>query len=285
MNTRGGRIKRGWQMSAKSWNVVQGDWALLALPLLSMATTLVAAAIIFAPASYYAVHDHSRAPFILAVVIGAYPLTFISTFFNVAFVAVVRRKLNGEQTELRDGLACARSRLGAIAAWALLSTLVGLALRALERVRGGVIAERIAAVLLGAVWSLATLFVVPILAAEGVGPIKTLKRSAKLIHARWGEGITGSFVIGAAFSLLTIPVVIVGVIGWESFAASHAFGVIAIAIAAGLFLLVSAAQNAVTQVFHLALYDYAAGTPTATAVFSEDDLQSAMRPKKRRFGR
>jgi hypothetical protein len=70
-----------------------------------------------------------------------------------------------------------------------------------------------------------------------------------------------------------------------SFAASNAFGAIAIAVAAGLFLLVSAAKNAVTQVFHLALHDYAAGTPTATVVFADDDLRRAMRPKRRRFGR
>jgi uncharacterized membrane protein (Fun14 family) len=88
-------------------------------------------------------------------------------------------------------------------------------------------------------------------------------------------------VTGAAFSLLTIPVMIVGVIGWTSFAASHAFGVIAIAIAVALLLIVLAAQNAVTQVFHLALYDYATGATSATTIFSEGDLQSAMRPRKR----
>jgi len=281
----GGRIGRGWRLSSKSWNVIQSDRALLVLPLVSVVTTLLAATVIFAPASYYAVHDHSRAPFIVAVVLAAYPLTFISTFFNVAFVAVVRRKLAGEPATMSDGLACARSRLGAIAAWALLSTLVGLTLRLLERVRGGVIIERIAAALLGAAWSLATLFVVPIIAIDGVGPVETLRRSARLIRARWGEGITGSAVISAAFVVLTIPVVIVGFIGWTSFAGSHAFGVLVIAIAVALFLVVSAAQNAVTQVFHLALYDYAAGDTTVSSVFSEDDLQSAMRPKKRLLGR
>ena len=279
-------MRRGWELSGKSWNVIQGDRALLVLPLLSVLTTLVAAAIIFAPASYYAVHDHTRAPFILAAVIGSYPFTFIATFFNVAFVAVVRLKLAGEPATVGDGLAVARSRIGAIAAWSLLSTLVGLALRALERVRGGAIAEWIAAVIFGATWSSATMLVVPVITLDGVGPFKTLRRSGRLVREKWGEGITGSAVIGAAFALLTIPVMIVGVIGWTSFAGSHAFGVIAIAIAVALLLVVMAAQNAVTQVFHLALYDYATGaTGAAAAVFSESDLQSAMRPRKRPFRR
>lgn len=279
-----GRMARGWRLSSKSWNVIQGDRVLLALPLLSILTTLLAAAIIFVPASYYAVHDHSRVPFIAAAVIGAYPLTFISTFFNVAFVAAVRRKLAGESATVHDGLACARSRLGAIAAWALLATLVGLALRLLERVRGGVIVERIAAATLGAAWSLATLFVVPIIVIDGVGPVETLRRSARVIKERWGEGITGSAVIGAAFVLLTIPVLILGVIGWTSFAGSHAFGLLVIGIAVGLFLIVIAAQNAVTQVFHLALYDYATGDTSIGSAFSDEDLQGAMRPKKRLLG-
>ena len=44
--------------------------------------------------------------------------------------------------------------------------------RLLERVRGGVIAERIAAAVFGTVWSLATLLVIPIIAIDGVGPIR-----------------------------------------------------------------------------------------------------------------
>ena len=139
--------------------------------------------------------------------------------------------------------------------------------------------------MLGTVWSLATLFVVPIIAIDGVGPIETLRRSARLIRAKWGEGMTGSFVIGAAFAILTVPVMIVGVIGWTSFAGLHVFGVTAIAIAVTLLLVVLAAQNAVKQVFHLALYEYAAGDPGASAVFTEDNLRSAMRPKKRLFRR
>ena len=44
-----------------------------------------------------------------------------------------------------------------------------------------------------------------------------------------------------------------------------------------------AAENAVTQVFQLALYDYATDGTAAAGIFSEADLQSAMRPRKRPF--
>ena len=257
VNGRKRRIRNGWRLASKSFSVIQSDRTLLLLPMFSALSTLVAAALIFAPAGYYSIHDHSRAPLVIGAVAASYPFTFISTFFGVAFVHVAQKSLVGEHADLKDGIAWARTRLGSIAAWALLATIVGLLLRALERVRGGAVIERIVAAVVGAAWSLATLFVVPILAVEGPGPIETLRRSAGLIRKRWGEGITGSFVIGSAFGLLMIPIAIVGVIGWTSFATSHVFGAVTLAVAAALFLVVMAAQTAVSQMFHVVLYDYA----------------------------
>lgn len=219
----------------------------------------------------------------LGAVIASYPLTFISTFFGVAFVRVTQQTLAGEPTSLGEGLAWARSRIGVIAAWALLATVVGLLLQALERVRGGGLVERVVAAAFGAAWSLATMLVLPVLAVNGSGPVATLRASARLIRKRWGQGIAGSFVIGSAFGLLMIPVLIIGVIGWTSFADSHVAGIVALGLAVGLGLAVIAAQSAVTQVFHVALYDYANDTRSALSPFEDDDLQGAFRPKRRLF--
>ena len=83
------------------------------------------------------------------------------------------------------GFSAANGRLGLIAAWSLLACTVGLALRLLggapaarrpyRRVRCSALA-----------WSLATLFAIPILAYEGLGPFATVERSTQIFKRRWG---------------------------------------------------------------------------------------------------
>jgi len=84
----------------------------------------------------------------------------------------------------RDGWIAARQRLGIIAAWSLLVCTVGALLRVLEErlPLGG----RIVAALVGLSWSLATLFAVPVLAYENLGPLETLRRSSQIFRRRWG---------------------------------------------------------------------------------------------------
>lgn len=276
----GGRISRGWHLSKLSWNVIQHDRTLLVLPVLQCVATLGATAALFIPAAYYGVADDSNIPFVVAAILWTYPLTFVSTFFGVAFMAVARKKLSGEPATLRDGFAAARSRLRQIAAWALVATLVGAVIQGLERLRGGFIAARIVGWLLGAAWALGTFFVVPILALEGLGPIEAAKRSVHVIQKRWGEGVVGVVTIGAAFALLEIPIVILGMIGFLSFHDSHEFGIVVLALAAVLFLVVSAAEWAVNQLFHLELFAFATtGAPVGN--FDEEALSEAFRHKGR----
>jgi hypothetical protein len=278
-----GRIGTGWRLAVKSWNVVEGDRSLLVLPALSLVATLAAALVLFVPAAYFADQDHSHWPFIIAAVIGAYPLTFIATYFGVAFVGVASRRLAGQPATTSDGFDCARARLTVIAQWALLATLVGIVLQLLERVRGGALFARIVGAVLGAAWSLATFFVVPVLALEGKGPIAATKESVALIKKRWGEGIAGATVISGAFMLLLIPVFLVGVVGWMAFNSSPAVGglILVLAVALGLFVVV--AQGAVESLFRIVLYDYAI-TNQVPAPFTQSDVDSPFKTKGGFFG-
>ena len=72
--------------------------------------------------------------------------------------------------------------------------------------------ERIIIRLVGLTWAVATYFVVPILAAEGTGPITALRRSVDLLKKSWGEGLTGNFVINAASLGVTMLIVAVATV-------------------------------------------------------------------------
>ncbi len=280
-------MSRGWRLACESWNVIEHDRSLLAFPLLSALCTLVAGAAIFGPGVYFSVHDHSHVPLLVAGAVAAYPLTFLSTFFSVAFLVVARARSAGEDADVRTGLAGARERLGAIAVWSLALTLFGVLLQLLQRLPfldnvGRVIGLLIALVLQVA-WTLASFFVIPALVVDDVGPREAMGRSVATFRKRWGETVTGGFVIGASFGLLAIPIVFVGAIGAAIFRHSPGVGAVVLAVAVGLFLLWSAAELAVSRLFSLALYEYANDLPI-TGPYDADDLARAFKPRSKRRG-
>jgi len=183
-------------------------------------------------------------------------LSFVTIFCNCALISAALIRLDGGDPTVRDGLRAARERIWAILGWAVLSATVGLLLNMLEsrgRERGAGI--RIVASLLGAAWSVATYLALPVIAAEGLGPIDALKRSASLLKETWGEQIVGNYSLGCLIS-------IVGLLG------AAMLGMIGLALAgpvgaAILLVLWVVALAIVTQtlsgIYKAALYYFATG--------------------------
>jgi hypothetical protein len=100
-----------------------------------------------------------------------------------------------------------------IAEWALLATVVGTAIRAVENRLG--LVGRILGVAGGLAWAVATFLVVPVLAFEDVGPVEALKRSSSLLKARFGTVARSGLRFGLLFaglSLAAVAVVALGVV-------------------------------------------------------------------------
>lgn len=279
-----GRVARGLSLAYKSWRVIRADRSLLILPLLQIVFQAIAAAAVLVPIGDAAYQESSRYVLLIGIAAVAFPLNFVGTYFGVAFVFIVRAHLDGRDVSLRDGLRFAGSRLDAITGWALLTTAVGLVVQALERVRGGAIAARLAGSVLGVMWDVAVLFVIPALASEGIGPIAAARRSASVVKKKWPEGIVATTAVGIATDFWFIPVLIVGMIGWGVFSHAPGLGAVLLAIAVGGFLLLNGIQSAVDGVFEFALYDYAANG-VVHAPFTEADLDGGLTGKKRRWFR
>ncbi len=276
----GGRISRGVSLAAKSWGVIRTDRSLLVLPIIQIVFQAIAFVAVLAPIGLYAYDHASRWAFLAGLAAVAFPLNFIATFCGVAFVFVLRAHLEGRRATVSEAIAFAGSRLDAITFWALLTSAVGVAIQALERVRGGALAARLAGWVLGTAWNIAALFVIPALATEGVGPIAAAKRSASVVKQKWGEGVVASTAVGVVSVFWAIPLFIVGAIGWEAFAGSPALGVLLMAVAVAGFILLSAIQAAVDGVFRFALFDYAENG-IVHAPFTRGDLASGLQRKDR----
>ena len=224
-------------------------------------------------------------PFFL---VASYLATFATVYFNVALAGAAVKSMGGQDTSLRDGLAVARERRGLIAKWALVQWAVGLLIRVLQNAgdRGGVgqLVSAVVSSLVGAAWAIASFFVIPVLALEGLGPKDALKRSIGVIRQRWGEGIVGHATIGGAVFLVgVLPALAVGGLGYVSLESVPVLGVGLLAVAVLALIAVGVVGSALNVIFRLTLFRYATEGRGSDA-FADEDLAAAFGPKKGRRG-
>jgi hypothetical protein len=274
-----GRIARSARLIGVAWRVIRHDRAMLMLAVLAAGAGVASTLLIFRLAGWHAGHQPQGDRLALVAAIAAYPLTFLSVFLNVAVAAAANEALEGRRMPLLDALGAAAGRIGQIAVWSALATGVGLLLQEIaSRLPAG---GRLASWLLGAAWSLVTLFAIPILALEGCGALSCVKRSAGLMRGRWGEGLTGTVAVNGVTGIAAG--VFGGVFGLGASMSAHSpqTGFTLVVIGLVGIVLVTTAGNAVRQVFAVALYRYAlTGEPSGG--FDEDDLQQPTVPKKKR---
>jgi uncharacterized protein DUF6159 len=271
-----GRIRRGWQLTKKSWALLRANPALLRFPLYGAAATIVCAAIVVGP-GVYLIDDGEVALGGPLAVIGFYLLAVIGFYFSVGLAGTADMIFHGREATVSDGLAVARSRLSQIAGWAAVSTAVGLVLSALEN-QGGV-AGSIVGRLLAVGWSLITFLAAPVIALEGTGPIETLKRSASLFKSRWGQQVTGNIAIGGAVFLFGIlPSILLIAAGIAIWASASFVGALLAVIGVIGFAISVLINSALSGIFGVALYRYALDNETVGG-FTADELESAVKPR------
>jgi hypothetical protein len=206
-------------------------------------------------------------------------LALIGFYFSVGLAAAADLIFHGRDASVADGLAVSRSRFSQIAAWAAVSTVVGLILSALEN-QGWI--GQVVGRLLAVGWSLITFLAVPVIALEGTGPFETLKRSSSLFKSRWGEQVTGNIAIGGAVFLLGILpsmlLIAAGVLIWASASFAGALLVVLGVIGFAISVLINSGLNGI---FGVALYRYALGGETVGG-FTAEELESAVKAKGRR---
>jgi uncharacterized protein DUF6159 len=268
------RIRRGWQLTKKSWRLLRENPALLRFPLYGGAATIVCAIVVVGP-GIFLIEDGEEIFGGALAVIGFYLLATIGTYFSVG-LAAADMIFHGREAGVGDGLAVARTRFSQIASWAAVSTAIGLVLSALENQgAAGQILGRVLAV----GWSLITFLAVPVIALEGTGPFETLKRSSSLFKSRWGAQVTGNIAIGGAVFLFgVLPsalLIFAGFLIWASASFAGALLLVLGVIGLAISMLVS---SALSNIFGVALYRYALDGE-ALGGFTAQELESAVKTK------
>jgi hypothetical protein len=201
-----GSFSNSWALARQSWRVLVEDKRLVVFPIMSAAACLLVMASFAVPVilstnlGAWTNQNHVQAtlhqPAAYLVAFAFYFVNFaVIAFFNAALIGCAMLKFDGQPAGVGDGLRIAASRLPQILGWALVAATVGMVLRAISE-RAGFIG-RIVISLVGMAWSIATYFVVPVLVAEGVGPIEAVKRSTAVIRKTWGESLVANLGLGA----------------------------------------------------------------------------------------
>lgn len=214
------RLSAGWTIAMSSFKVLKAKKELVIFPILSgIAILLIAASFFFAifpfDGNWNSEEDLNivSSPLYMVLTLAFYFLNyFIVVFFNMALIHCARLYFRGEEVSVRASLQFSMSRIGAILSWAFFAASIGLLLRAIQENSG--LLGKIITGIIGVVWSIATFFVVPVIAYEKVGPLEAVKRSSQLMKAKWGESLGANFNFGLlqfiAMIVVGIPLFLIG---------------------------------------------------------------------------
>lgn len=274
-------IGHTFELMKMSWRVLMKDRELIFFPLMSagvmLATVGVFALIALSTGTldrYDAVQAEVPGAAMTAgdVVLGIsifFLTTFIGIFFNAALISAALERLRGGDPNVASGLTHALRHVHAIIGWAVIATTVGLILQLLRNMAKDNFLGQIAVSMVGGVWAYLTFFVVPVLVAEGLGPIEAVKRSKAMFARTWGNQFAASFGFGLVYMLAALAAFL------PSAALFFLHPILGIAGGAFFFALALGSVAAMEGIFKAALYQYAAGeTPVE---FDTATLSSAYR--------
>ncbi len=206
---------------------------------------------------------------------------FVATFFNVAFYKEILNALAGEPVSILGGLQFACTKWKTILMWTLFAGIVGYLIKALEERFGWV--GQIVMRLVGAAWSIACVFVVPVIITEEetANPITVLKKSALTLKQTWGESLIGyaGVSFGGAIILLLSLVWLGGGIALAS--SLHLYWLIALIVLAWLMamFLWGYLLSVASQIFRCALFLYAS-QGTLPEPYTQEMMALAWKSKK-----
>ena len=257
-------FERSWEVTKASWAVLVQDKELLLFPIFSVIFSGLFIVLMLFPVVILSIlHEVTNAltlPLYLTLFLLYFGVAFIATFFNVCVVYTTKTRFEGKNATLSESISFALSKSHLIFYWSLVAATVGLIIRILENNarRGNNFMARIIVGMIGAAWSIATMFVVPSLVYHGYGPREAIEKSVQTIRKTWGENLIAFFGFGfAQFAFILIgaavfvPLFILSLVGgWMSIGLVVLLAVLYVVGVALVF-------GILKSIFHTALFVYA----------------------------
>ncbi|SEW24894.1 DUF6159 family protein [Halobacterium jilantaiense] len=198
-----------------------------------------------------ALADASEVALYGGLAVGYFGASFVVVLFTAGLMFAAREVMAGREPSVRGGLAAAWEHKSTLFAWAVVSTVVGLVVRAIQE------SDNLGAVLAGALlsasWAVVTYFVVPVAVFEDEGIRGVFGRSVDVVRDTWGESIGAEFGLGFVHGILFLGVVAVAAVVFLATGSPLAAAAVGLPLVALAFV-VASTLNGVAKV---ALYEYA----------------------------
>ena len=259
----------GGELLSAAWSLLSKDRELILLPVLSSIFATIAV-LPFLGSSLLLqgtnVTSQGVTGYLLRLLflfLSLFVATTVAVFFQVALVSALFERLEGGDPTLGSAISAAWRERVRIVQWAFVSAVVGTVLRTIAE-RGGV-GSAIIRILAGVAWAVASLFVVPIIVAEGLGPIDALRRSASIVSHTWGKVLRAGIRFGfTQFLVMLIPFVVM-LMGIAAILTKNTTGFVTggvlIVIALIAMLVIGVFFNALGTALNAVLYRFGAGLP------------------------
>jgi hypothetical protein len=282
-------FSRSWELTKMSFRVIKADREMLLFPLLAGIFSLLFSAALLFPTILVEFTRQSVDSMALSVIdyalIGAtyLGLAFIATFFNVCVVYTTKTRFEGGDATFMDSIKFAFSKIHLIFTWSLVAATVGVLLRMLDQAaeRSGPIGRIVIGLLsaiFGAAWSIVTIFVIPAMVYDDLGPWDAIKRSTQTLKQTWGETLVRHFGLGFIQFLFMLLGIVVAVALFAVLGPLGGIGfVIALVLTVVYFLAVALIFTVANSVYSTALYAYANGA--APDAFDRSTLEGAFRAR------
>lgn len=255
------RIGNGWNLAMDCFRIIRENKKLLIFPIFStIALLLILGTFIGGINTGLGINFDN---FEKADAITRYSILFIFyficyaviIFFNMSLIHSTMKILNGEEESLKDSVIFSLSKIGLILSWALLSATIGIILKMIED-KNEKVASFISGIF-GMLWSVATFFVVPVLAYENVGVFQAISRSTSLLKNTWGERIGATFAFSIIGWIISLAICLPLFLLFGAMIGLTACFVILIAVILTVSCVISTAET----IFTAAAYHYAVGAP------------------------
>ena len=270
------------ELTRQSWSILKDNRYLMAYPVVGIAMGIIPFAVMLAGVLFLAANQNWIGWGL--IVVGVYLLTLVGTWIQAGLTVSAAAELEGGHSSLGHGLSTAMGRIGRLARWAFVSTVVGLILGAVRGNDNGgiasVIFRNVLAATAGVMWQLITFFVMPAMMLDDLGMIDAIKKSASTFKQRWGTQLSGGVRIGG---LLGLVVILPGMLVLVAGVLLTAFGSVALGIVlavVGLLALLVGGLilSAIRGVFSVVLYRYAT-QGVLEGGFTEQQLAGAVKVK------
>ena len=266
-------VTDGWNLSRAAIGFVLGNRPLKRFLLGAIGAMLLISAAVAAAGVVLRRHA-GPVEYVLVGVGVSYCLNLIVTAVAVGAAGLVADSLEGRPVSATTGWETMRRRRRPIAGWAVVESLVGLPSRAV----GSWSTEQLGGIVLGFGWNILTFFAIPAIALAGEGPVRTARRSLRLVRSCWGDAVSSTVYLWVrAVVIFGLPAAAGVGVGVLLIRGGHEFlgGALFVAGVAGLALAYLLAQVGRT-VLTVVLYRYAESGAVYPA-FPADLLERTLR--------